>query len=137
MDFLLILIAIGGFVTAIVMLVLASRANRLQRESDERVETLESMATGAVLFASPVAAADPALHGEHEEDDVDFALNQFADEDELVAMERLTREPQPLFAPTAVAAPVPAYQFVMTVPELSGAGRVHVSFDRARGRGGQ
>ncbi len=51
MDFLLIVVAIGGFVMAIVMLVLASRANRLQNESDERVETLEAMATGSVLFA--------------------------------------------------------------------------------------
>jgi hypothetical protein len=52
MDVLLILLAIGGLVVAGVMLVLASRASRMQRESDTRVETLQALATGSVLFAA-------------------------------------------------------------------------------------
>jgi hypothetical protein len=52
MDFLLVVLALGGFVFAVVMLVLASRTTRMQRESDARVQTLEALATGSVLFAS-------------------------------------------------------------------------------------
>ena len=110
MDFLLIVVAIGGFVVAIVMLVLASRANRLHAESQVRVETLETMVTGSVLFASsepvaftePFASSDPFVSGDvyvapdaflsrHTEgqpalpraNNVDLALNEFADEDDM------------------------------------------------------
>ena len=123
MDFLLILLAIGGFVVAIVMLVLASRANRLQQESDERVETLEVMATGSVLFASsaPVSTDLVVQTPLEAEDDLDFALNAFADEDEM-----------PL--PARFETPAPTYPFVMTVPAAAGMGRVQVSFDRSRSR---
>ncbi|HVQ41591.1 MAG TPA: hypothetical protein VMS54_05285 [Vicinamibacterales bacterium] len=122
MDFLLILVAFGGFVVAIVMLVLASRANRLQRESDERVETLEVMATGSVLFASAPASPDLVVQAPFEdEDDADFALNAFADEDVTPLPARFER-------------PAPAYPFVMTVPAAAGMGRVQVSFDRSRTR---
>ena len=58
MDFLLILLAIGGLVVAIVMFVLASRAQRQEAESHARVETLQAIATGSVLFAMPNAAGD-------------------------------------------------------------------------------
>ena len=51
MDFLLIVLAIGGLVVAGVMLVLASRTARMERESDARVQTLQTLATGSVLFA--------------------------------------------------------------------------------------
>lgn len=44
MDFLLIVLGIGGLVFAGVMLLLASRAIRLERESDERVHRLQAMA---------------------------------------------------------------------------------------------
>ena len=62
MDFLLIVLAIAGLVVAGVMLVLASRATRMDRESDARVERLQAMAAGSVLFASeaPVESADEA-----------------------------------------------------------------------------
>jgi len=124
MDFLLILVAIGGFVVAIVMLVLASRVNRLEKESDERVETLEAMATGSVLFAH-AAEADPVFEPAMElgalSGSVDLALNEFADEDEEEAP-----------APYGVRAA--AYPFVMTVPAAAGVGRVQVSFDRSRSR---
>ena len=124
MDFLLILVAIGGYVVAIVMLVLASRVNRLEKESDERVETLEAMATGSVLFAH-AAEADPVFEPAMElgalSGSVDLALNEFADEDEEEAP-----------APYGVRAA--AYPFVMTVPAAAGVGRVQISFDRSRNR---
>ena len=56
MDFLLIVLAIGGLVFAGVMLVLASRTSRMERESDARVQTLQALATGSVLFASDAPA---------------------------------------------------------------------------------
>jgi hypothetical protein len=63
MDFLLILLAVGGLVVAIVMLVLASRASKMRGESDARVETLQMMATGSVLFAAegPSESVDEPL----------------------------------------------------------------------------
>jgi len=180
MDFLLIILAIGGFVVAIVMLVLASRANRLQQESDQRVETLEAMATGSVLFAHAPAAeplfepiADPEsawspetatlpLFGEtaprpepvtsparvtileaaplppvlqpSPADDLDLALNEFADEDELAAGASAAREEPPTPVRERFAAAAAAYPFVMTVPAAAGVGRVQISFDRARSR---
>ena len=76
MDLLLVFLAVGGLVVAIVMLVLASRAIRRQGESDARVETLQVMATGSVLFASaaPAASADePHAHP-------DLALYEFDSE---------------------------------------------------------
>jgi hypothetical protein len=123
MDFLLILVAIGGFVVAIVMLVLASRVNRLQKESDERVETLEAMATGSVLFAH-TAEADPVFEPAMElgaATDLGLALNEFADEDEEEA-------------PASHGVTAAAYPFVMTVPAAAGMGRMQVSFDRSRNR---
>jgi threonine/homoserine/homoserine lactone efflux protein len=60
MDFLLILLSFGGLVVAFVMLVFAARASRMQRESDARVQTLESWATGSVLFASGAPAESDA-----------------------------------------------------------------------------
>ena len=148
MDFLLIVVAIGGLVVAIVMLVLAARVNRLQRESDERVDTLEAMATGSVLFAhaaeddpvfEPALASEPAsplspLTRPAPANDLDLALNEFADEDELASAGAATEEQPPAVtrAPFAVAAT--AYPFVMTVPAAAGVGRVQVSFDRSRNR---
>ena len=131
MDFLLIVIALGGFVTAIVMLVLASRANRLQNESDERVETLEAMATGSVLFAT---SAPIVQSPQPEEDDVDLALNEFADEDQLCAGDSVGTEEPRVLTPAAIAVTASAYPFVMTVPAAAGTGRVQVSFDRSRTR---
>ena len=150
MDFLLILVAIGGFVVSIVLLVLASRANRLQEESDVRVETLEALATGSVLFASsgpvsPDLVVQTQLRDERDGDDLDFALNEFADENEMpiatFAPAAAAEEPPssglagfvtPL--PSRIVPPAPAYPFVMTVPAAAGAGRVQISFDRNRSR---
>jgi hypothetical protein len=151
MDFLLILVAIGGFVTAMVMLVLASRATRMQSESDARVETLQAMATGSVLFASsePVAAA-PA------DEDLDLELYGLVDEDEHHPDgRRAEARPQKAVevatpAPAVAATPLPpryqepahfarpaaAFPFVMTVPAAAGTSRVQVSFDRTRNRSG-
>ena len=56
MDYLLVLLAISGVVVAGVMLLLASRATRMQRESDARVDELQSLATGSVLFAAAAPA---------------------------------------------------------------------------------
>ena len=145
MDFLLILVAIGGFVVAIVMLVLASRANRLQRESDERVETLEVMATGSVLFASSTPVSPDLLvqTPREDEDDLDLAWNAFADEAEMPVPASASGAEQPAtpglagFAtplPARFETPAPNYPFVMTVPAAAGMGRVQVSFDRSRSR---
>lgn len=180
MDFLLILVAIGGFVVAIVMLVLASRANRLQRESDERVDTLEGMAMGSVLFAhaaaedlafEPVmASADaswpepvpvplstplgpqpelatlsgrvtileaaplPPLAPPSAATDLDLALNEFADEEELTSAGFAQHEEPAASTPAPYAMAAAAYPFVMTVPAAAGIGRVQVSFDRSRSR---
>jgi hypothetical protein len=105
MDFLLIVLGIGGLVFAGVMLVLASRASRMQRESDARVQRLQAMATGSVLFAD--ALIEPPSGPVELGDDV------------------WQPAPAPAFDMMADAHP-----FVMTVP--AGARRVPggFSFDR-------
>ena len=103
MNFLLIVLAIGGLVFAGVMLSLASRASRMERESDARVHRLHTMATGSVLFYDPV---------------IDEAVE---------AAELVEEAPQPAAAVT-LNATSNAHPFVMTVP--AGAGRVSGSFDR-------
>ena len=103
MDFLLIVLAIGGLVFAGAMLVLASRTSRMQRESDARVERLQAMATGSVLFADPLIewTDGPVELG----DDV--------------------QQPAPTLTFDMNSN---AHPFVMTVP--AGGGRVPGSFDR-------
>ena len=104
MDFLLGVLGIGGLVFALVMLVLASRATRLQRESDARVDTLQAMATGSILFADDVIAESPAG-----------------------AVELRDNRPEP--APAMAFTRTPdAHPFVLTMP--AGGGRVPGSFDR-------
>ena len=109
MDFLLIVLGIGGVVFAGVMLVLASRASRMERESDARVHTLQALATGSVLFSEPPVewANGPVELGDDPEQPAPAPA------------------PAPTFDITADAHP-----FVMTVP--AGAGRVPggFSFDR-------
>ena len=102
MDFLLIVLGIGGVVFAGVMLVLGSRASRMERESEARVHRLQSMATGSVLFAEP--SDDPA--GE---------------------VELVDDAPEPAPALTFNMT-TDAHPFVMTVP--AGAGRGSGSFNR-------
>ena len=104
MDFLLIVLAIGGLVFAGVMLVLASRASRMQLESDARVHRLQALATGSVLFSEgPVELGDEAV-------ELGDAVVQPA-------------------RPLRAARTAKEYPFVMTVP--AGAGRGPGSFDRA------
>ena len=103
MDFLLIVLAVSGLVFAGVMLLLASRTSRMQRESDARVHRLQAMATGSVLFADP--------------------LIEWADG----PVELGDDAPQPAPALT-FDMPADAHPFVMTVP--AGAGRLPGSFDR-------
>ena len=103
MDFLLIVLGIGGVVFAGVMLVLASRASRMERESEARVERLQTLATGSVLFyEGPYELGD-------EVDDLEDGVVQPA-------------------RPLTVNLATKEYPFVMTVP--AGAGRVTGSFDR-------
>ena len=103
MDFLLIVFTIGGLVFAGVMLVLASRTSRMQRESDARVQRLQAMATGSVLFADGL---------------VESANGPFELGDDVL---------QP--APTLrFHMNSDAHPFVMTVP--AGGGRVPGSFYR-------
>jgi hypothetical protein len=103
MDFLLIVLAIGGLVFAGVMLVLASRTSRMQRESDARVHKLQALAVGSVLFADD-ELVEPAAH-----------------------VELRDHRPQPSLEP-AFDMTSEAYPFVMTVP--AGGGRVPGSFHR-------
>ena len=106
MDFLLIVLSIGGLVVAGVMLVLASRTARMERESDARVHTLQAMATGSVLFSDALyESADEAV-------ELDLKLNDDA--------------PQP--SPLTVDVTADPYPFVMTVP--AGAARGAGSFNR-------
>ena len=103
MDFLLIVLGIGGVVFAGVMLVLASRASRMERESDARVHRLQAMATGSVLFADPL---------------IEWA-------DGPVELGDDAPEPAPALTFDMSA---DAHPFVMTVH--AGAGRVPGSFNR-------
>jgi len=103
MDFLLIVLAIGGLVFAGVMFVLASRASRMQRESDARVHRLQALATGSVLFA---------------DERVEWADGPIELGDDA---------PQPAPALTFDMT-ADAHPFVVAVP--AGAGRVPGSFDR-------
>jgi hypothetical protein len=114
MDFLLIVLAIGGLVFAGVMLTLASRTSRMERESDARVQRLQAMATGSVLFA-------------------DALIESADDADEVRAVEVRDDTPQAAPRPTFDMT-TDAHPFVMTVP--AGAGRVPggFSFDRTPGR---
>jgi hypothetical protein len=105
MDFLLIVLGIGGLVFAGVMLVLASRASRMQLESDARVEELHTLAVGSVLFAHDESVESPA------------GATQLRDD-----------RPQPVHDLT-FDAPLQAYPFVMTVPAR--ASRGPASFDRS------
>ena len=123
MDVLLILLAIGGLVVAGVMLVMASRATRLQRESDARVEKLQTLATGSVLFATGAADEVASVRLANK------AFDDFNDETvdarwELGAGDALPVQPSPSFE-----MPAHAHPFVMTVP--TGGGRFVGSFDRA------
>ena len=103
MDFLLIVLAIGGLVFAGTMLVLASRTSQMQQESDARVQKLQAMATGSVLFAQrPIESAEGP-----------FELG----DDVLQPAQTLTFDLNPNTHP-----------FVMTVP--AGSGRVPGSFQR-------
>ena len=115
MDFLLSVLAIGGLVFAGVMLVLASRASRMQRESAARVQRLQTMAVGSVLFA-------------------DEEVDDWAGATELRAADATVfpdDAPEP--APSRISdVATEAYPFVMTVP--AGAGRVPGSFDRNQRR---
>lgn len=74
MDFLLIVLAIGGLVFAGVMLVLASRTARMQRESDGRVHRLQALATGSVLFADDAPQPAPALTFQMKADAYPFVM---------------------------------------------------------------
>ena len=112
MDFLLVLLAIGGLVVGIVMLVLASRTTRMERESDARVEALQEWAAGSVLFASDAAA---------EAGDAASSYDDFADE-----------EAPPATPSVSFEMPAKAYPFAMTVP--AGAGRIGGSFHRTQDR---
>ena len=127
MDFLLIVLAIGGLVFAVVMLVLASRAARMQRESDARVERLQTLATGSVLFASDALGGSPDLLAESCEPLIELGNPFFELPDETEVPEAPNPAPSAIFDRVASA-----YPFVMTVP--AGAGRVPGSFDRTQRR---
>ena len=102
MDFLLIVLAIGGLVFAGVMLALASRTSRMERESDARVNRLQAMATGSVLFSEPPVEPADAVE-----------LHEYAPQQAPVLTFDMTAD---------------AHPFVMTVP--AGGGRMPGSFNR-------
>ena len=108
MDLLLIFLSIAGVVFAGVMLLLASRTRRMERESDARVHDLQAIATGSVLFASDEFA--PPIGDTFEPDD---PFEQVID---------------------APASPMDvAHPFVLTVPATAGEGQVF-RFARTQGR---
>jgi len=113
MDFLLILLTIGGLVASSVMLVLAFRAARMERESDARVQTLQSMAIGSVLFASD-------------------AFTEFADEATGSQSDLRSEEPLAVTPASSFGMPANTYPFVMSVPV--GTDRILGSFDRTEQR---
>ena len=136
MDFLLILLAIGGLVVAGVMLVLASRASRMQRESDARVETLSALATGSVLFAGDevdeFVPAPPITRAIDEflSLSTPTAFDEFSDEAGAWRRDATAEEATPVDASAPFERPANAYPFVMTVPT---SGRPLVgSFERAQ-----
>ncbi len=116
MDILLVLLAVGGLVVAAAMVVLASRTTRLERESDARVEELQALATGSVLFAHE--AADEFRHAPPD-------MSAFGDfDDEVLGMsEAGTASPRGAEPGVSVDRSASAYSFVMTVP----AGRARTS----------
>jgi hypothetical protein len=103
MDLLLIFISIAGVVFAGVMLLLASRTRRMERESDARVHELRAIATGSVLFASDEFASP-----------VDEPIEPAFD----LVLEPAVDAPAP---PADIA--TPAHPFVLTVPATAGQGR--------------
>ncbi len=108
MDLLFIFISIAGVVFAGVMLLLASRTRRMERESDARVHELQAIATGSVLFASDGLEAPV-------EDAFDPPFDQVFDP----VLEQAIEVPAP---PADIA--TPAHQFVLTVPATAGEGQV-------------
>ena len=153
MDVLLILLVIGGLVVAGVMVLLASRATRLERDSDARVQELQVLATGSVLFATgaideftpatraagPVDEFTPAPLGPGAvAEDASTPLvadpfDEFSDEfnDQATDLRLDTSVEQSTSpAPRPFETPTNAYPFVMTVQ--TGGGRLVGSFDRAQ-----
>ena len=148
MDYLLVLLAIGGAVVAGVMFVLASRASRLERESDARVHELQALATGSVLFAAepfdefmatpssagtaegfaagPVATAtfDKFMSAPRENDAFDEFDDEAADSPRDLGADDAPRAA----ASVTFERPAPAHPFVMTVPAAGS--RLAGSFDR-------
>jgi hypothetical protein len=132
MDFLFIFISIAGAVFAGVMLLLASRTSRMERASDARVQELQSMATGSVLFVSEgLAESDDAteaplplmdevvapLRLQSNDDELDLAWDQMLDE--TVEQSQAAENIQPHDWTPDVQPP--AHQFVLTVPVQAGA----------------
>lgn len=120
MDILLVLLAIGGLVVAVAMIVLASRTTRIERESDARVEELQALATGSVLFAHD--AADEFQHALP-------SAGAFADFDDeaLGVPEAVTASSRGAEPGVSFDRSASAYSFVMTVP--AGRARASGSFD--------
>ena len=136
MDFLLILLAIGGVVVAGVMLVLASRASRMQRESDARVESLQALATGSVLFATDTVdefmAVAPAAQAVNDFTSLPAAtaFDEFNDETSAWRGESPAEEASQVETSAPFERPANAYPFVLTVP--AGGRPVVGSFERAQ-----
>ncbi len=122
MDFLLVLLAVGGLVVAAAMLVLASRTARLERESDARVQELQALATGSVLFADDgvdefrSAPPDSGAFADFDDEVLDVPVE--------VAASPSRRVTEQGFGFDRSAG---AYPFVLTVP--SGGAKVSGSFD--------
>ena len=142
MDFLFIFISIAGVVFAAVMLLLGFRTIRMERESDARVEELQALATGSVLFVPgglaesddapeaplPLPLRDMAvapLRLQSHDDDLDLAWDQMLDE--TVEKSRADENAQPRDWTPEIQPP--AHQFVLTVPATAGAG---LAFNFAR-----
>ena len=123
MDLLLIFLSIAGFVFGGVMLLLGFRTRRMEQESDARVQELQAIATGSVLFGSD------SLQSHDHKDDWELAWDGMLDEtvDKVEAVEEV---PALDWTPEVHA---PANQFVLNVPTTAGTGQVF-SFARTQRR---
>jgi len=133
MDFLFIFISIAGVVFAAVMLLLGFRTMRMERESDARVDELQALATGSVLFVpdrlaesdeaseAPLTLMDevvPPLRLQSHDDGLELAWDEMIDETAEKVHETVEKTEARDWTPDVQP---PAQQFVLTVPATAGA----------------
>jgi hypothetical protein len=150
MDFLFIFISIAGIVFAAVMLLLGFRTMRMERESDARVDELQTLATGSVLFVPggptelladsdditeaplplPLIDVVAPMHLESHDDGLELAWDEMIDETAGKVHETVEKTETRDWTPDVQT---PGHQFVLTVPATAGAAPAF-SFSRIQRR---